>query len=71
MKISLRNGETLRWSSVVGIPKCITFPEIECFNYRTKKGYKIEFELSLEGLELHNILLTEKQTLWDDIIDSK
>jgi hypothetical protein len=68
MKNSFRNKELFKWSTVVGIPKCITFPETEDCNYRTKKGYKIEFVLSLEGLGVHNALLVEKETSWNGII---
>lgn len=68
MKNSFRNGETFKWSTVIGIPKCYTFPETEDPNYRTKKSYKIEFMLSLEDLGIHNALLVEKETSWNGIM---
>jgi hypothetical protein len=68
VKKSFRNGEVFKWSNVTGIPRCITFPETRDLNYRTKKGYKIEFVLSLEDLEIHNALLVEKETSWNGII---
>ncbi|MEO1784326.1 hypothetical protein V4762_04520 [Thermodesulfobium sp. 4217-1] len=68
MKNSFRNGEKFKWSTVVGIPKCVTFPETKEPNYRIKNGYKIEFAMTLEGLGIHNALLVEKETSWNGIM---
>ncbi|AEE15162.1 hypothetical protein Thena_1550 [Thermodesulfobium narugense DSM 14796] len=53
----------IRWSNVVGIPKCFTIPETGSFSYKTKKGLKVEFIISLEDLEIHNVLAIGKNAL--------
>ncbi|PMP86307.1 MAG: hypothetical protein C0174_01955 [Thermodesulfobium narugense] len=63
MKKLAKKQNKIKWSDDVGIPKCFIFPETENLSYKTKKGLKLEFLISLEDLKVYNALAIGRNSL--------